>query len=153
MLFSHHGGIHWAFNCFPLFPVHHPSFCRCPLSMFSLCSTHPLPHCTTLPFSRCHPSLHFPVICRPTPFPSISPAEPPPSSLHPLCISFFFLSYVHQCQSSSSSLCIFLSVLTRFWMDGWMAVGVGVGVCVAVTDIKIFLWHGDSGDPGNDIAR
>lgn len=26
-------------------------------------------------------------------------------------------------------------------------------VCVAVTDIKIFLRRGDSGDPGNDRER
>lgn len=42
-------------------------------------------------------------------------------------------------------------------MGGWVDVGRKGGrsdrVCVAVTDIKIFLRRGDSGDPGNDRAR
>lgn len=39
------------------------------------------------------------------------------------------------------------------WVGGQMLGGREGGVCVAVTDIKIFLWRGDSGDPGNDRAR
>lgn len=39
------------------------------------------------------------------------------------------------------------------WMLGGREGGRSDSLCVAVTDIKIFLRRGDSGDPGNDRAR
>lgn len=38
------------------------------------------------------------------------------------------------------------------WVGGTEG-GRSDSLCVAVTDIKIFLRRGDSGDPGNDRAR
>lgn len=46
-----------------------------------------------------------------------------------------------------------MDALVGGWLDDRRKGGRSDRVRVAVTDIKIFLRRGDSGDPGNDRAR
>lgn len=124
----------------------------------------PLRHPTRLPLPSSLSSFLCYVWAHSLLFLSVYPAEPPhslyltsslpfsPSCLTRINVIFPLLPRIFVCIRAAGR-CL------NGWIDGWMCVDVGWeggrsdSLCVAVTDIKIFLRRGDSGDPGNDRAR
>lgn len=128
---------------------HHPLFisllCLGPLlPAFSFQSVEEKPPLRLATFLPLLSSLHQCHLHPPTP----SSRPPKPSSHLPLCLPAYALQDEVQIDGQTDG--------RTEGCGGGRAGGRregGVTACVAVTDIKIFLRRGDSGDPGNDRAR